>query len=108
MKPYLIGVTGNIASGKSVVLQYLENAGALTIDADLIAQDSYLPGNPAWRPILDRFGEDLLRADGRLIVPAWAAQFFLTHKRSLISNTSFTPMSSNASMPFIIPQELPL
>jgi len=66
VKPYLIGVTGNIASGKSVVLQYLENAGALTIDADLIAQDSYLPGNPAWRPILDRFGEDLLRADGQI------------------------------------------
>ena len=66
MKPYLIGLTGNIASGKSVVRQYLENAGALTLDADLIAQDTYLPGQPAWQPILDRFGEDLCSQDGRI------------------------------------------
>lgn len=66
MKPYVIGLTGNIASGKSVVRQYLENAGALTIDADLIAQDTYLPGAPAWQPILDLFGEDLKGQDGQI------------------------------------------
>lgn len=66
MKPYLIGVTGNIASGKSVVRQYLENAGALTLDADLIAQDTYLPGQPAWQPITNRFGEDLRGLDGQI------------------------------------------
>lgn len=66
MRPYVIGLTGNIASGKSVVRQYLENAGALTLDADLIAQDTYLPGQPAWQPILDRFGEDLRGLDGQI------------------------------------------
>ncbi len=64
--PYVIGLTGNIASGKSVVRQYLENAGALTVDADLLAQEAYLPGNTAYQPVLDRFGEDLKLVDGQI------------------------------------------
>lgn len=65
-KPFIIGITGNIASGKSVVRNYLANFGAFTIDADLTAKDSYLPGTPAWRAILDHFGEDLCMADGQI------------------------------------------
>ncbi len=65
-EPFVIGLTGNIASGKSVVLQYLANLGALTIDADLVAQETYLPGNPAYQPILARFGSDLTFSDGQI------------------------------------------
>lgn len=65
-KPFLLGITGNIASGKSVVRQYLENAGAFTIDSDLLAQQTYLPGSLAYQPIIDRFGEDLLLGDGQI------------------------------------------
>ncbi|MFZ3150423.1 MAG: dephospho-CoA kinase [Anaerolineaceae bacterium] len=65
-KPKLLGITGNIASGKSVVRQYLENEGALTIDADLLAQETYLPGNPAYQPILDTFGSDICYSDGQI------------------------------------------
>ncbi|MFZ3071035.1 MAG: dephospho-CoA kinase [Anaerolineaceae bacterium] len=65
-KPKLLGITGNIASGKSVVRQYLENEGALTIDADLLAQSTYLPGHPAYQPILDAFGSDLCNSDGQI------------------------------------------
>jgi dephospho-CoA kinase len=50
-RPILLGITGNIASGKSAVRQYLENEGALTIDADLLAQSTYFPGGPAYQPI---------------------------------------------------------
>lgn len=64
--PFVIGLTGNIASGKSVVLQHLANLGALTIDADLVAQETYLPGNPAYEPILERFGSDLAFNDGQI------------------------------------------
>lgn len=64
--PFVIGLTGNIASGKSVVLQYLANLGALTIDADLVAQETYLPGNPAYKAILARFGSDLTFSDGQI------------------------------------------
>ena len=64
--PFVIGLTGNIASGKSVVLQFLANFGVLTIDADLVAQETYLPGNPAYDPILARFGSDLVLSDGQI------------------------------------------
>lgn len=66
LKPFVIGLTGNIASGKSVIRSYLANFGACTIDADLTAQDSYLPGTPAYQAILEHFGEDLLLADGQI------------------------------------------
>ena len=65
-KPFVIGLTGNIASGKSVIRNYLANLGACTIDADLTAQDSYLPGTPAYHAILDHFGDDLRLADGQI------------------------------------------
>lgn len=65
-KPFVIGLTGNIASGKSVIRNYLANFGACTIDADLTAQDSYLPGTPAYHAILDHFGDDLRLADGQI------------------------------------------
>lgn len=65
-EPFVIGLTGNIASGKSVVLQCLANLGVLTIDADLVAQETYLPGNPAYEPILARFGSDLALNDGQI------------------------------------------
>ena len=64
--PFVIGLTGNIASGKSVVLQYLANLGALAIDADQVAQETYLPGNPAYEPILARFGSELAFNDGQI------------------------------------------
>ena len=65
-KPFVIGLTGNIASGKSVIRNYLANFGACTIDADLTAQDSYLPGTSAYQAILDHFGDDLRLADGQI------------------------------------------
>ena len=65
-RPILLGITGNIASGKSAVRQYLENEGALTIDADLLAQSTYFPGGPAYQPILDTFGDDLCFGDGQI------------------------------------------
>lgn len=65
-KAFVIGITGNIASGKSVVRNLLANMGAYTIDADLTAQDAYLPGTPAWQAILETFGEDLKTRDGQI------------------------------------------
>ena len=65
-KPFVIGLTGNIASGKSVVRNYLANFGACAIDADLTAQDSYLPGKPAYHAILEHFGDDLRLSDGQI------------------------------------------
>lgn len=65
-KVFILGLTGNIASGKSYVLAYLAKRGAKTIDADLVAQQSYLPGKPAYDALIAHFGSDILQADGQI------------------------------------------
>ena len=57
---YLIGLTGNIACGKSAVLDLLKRRGASTIDADKVAHYLMEPGGAAYTPILFRFGEGIL------------------------------------------------
>jgi dephospho-CoA kinase len=56
----VIGLTGNIASGKSAVASMLEDLGAKVIDADDIARKVVEPNEPAWREIVDTFGQDIL------------------------------------------------
>ncbi|MDU5143442.1 MAG: dephospho-CoA kinase [Paenibacillus dendritiformis] len=61
-----IGLTGGIASGKSTVSRLLVERGALLVDADRIAREIVLPGSPALDRIAERFGADMLLADGSL------------------------------------------
>lgn len=63
---YLIGLTGNIASGKSTVRKMLEQLGARTIDADMLAHAVTLKGTPAWHAVLKTFGDDIAYADGQI------------------------------------------
>ena len=65
-KPFILGLTGNIASGKSYVLSYLTKRGAKGIDADLVAQQSYLPGKPAYDQLITHFGEQIKLANGQI------------------------------------------
>lgn len=65
-RPYVIGVTGNIASGKSAVMAVLRELGAVTIDADAVYADLVRPGGMLLGAIADRFGEQALAADGTL------------------------------------------
>jgi dephospho-CoA kinase len=62
----VIGLTGNIASGKSSVAAILEELGAKVIDADEVARLVVEPGKPAWREIIDRFGKNILEPDGAI------------------------------------------
>lgn len=59
-KQTIIGLTGNIATGKSVVRRMLANSGALGIDADDIAHRMLYPGGPAYQPVIEAFGEAIL------------------------------------------------
>jgi dephospho-CoA kinase len=61
-----VGLTGGIATGKSVVRAQLERLGVPTIDADVIARDVVAPGTPGLAAILDRFGQGVLDKDGTL------------------------------------------
>lgn len=62
----VIGLTGNIATGKSVVRRMLEHLGAYTIDADALAHRVIAKGAPGYQPVLDRFGTWLLDKDGQI------------------------------------------
>ncbi len=53
---YVIGLTGNIATGKSVVRKMLEHLGAYSIDADALSHRAMAKGAPAYRPIVELFG----------------------------------------------------
>lgn len=60
-----VGLTGGIASGKSMVADELAARGAIIIDADLLAREVVEPGTPALAAIIDRFGAQVLR-DGQI------------------------------------------
>ena len=62
----IIGLTGNIATGKSVVRRMLEHLGAYTIDADALAHRVIAKGAPGYQPVIDRFGSWLLGQDGQI------------------------------------------
>jgi dephospho-CoA kinase len=63
---YIIGLTGNIATGKSVVRKMLEHLGAYTIDADTLSHRVIAKGAPGYQPVLDKFGTWLLKPDGQI------------------------------------------
>lgn len=63
---YVIGLTGNIATGKSVVRRMLEHLGAYTIDADALSHRVISKGAPGYQPVLDTFGKWLLDSDGQI------------------------------------------
>jgi dephospho-CoA kinase len=61
-----IGLTGGIASGKSVVASRLAALGAVLVDADALARDVVEPGTPGLAAVVEAFGADMLDAGGRL------------------------------------------
>ena len=63
---YVIGLTGNIAVGKSTVLGYLAGKGAHVIDADKTAHQTMLPDGAAYEKVVTEFGETILEADGSI------------------------------------------
>ena len=64
--PFVLGVTGNIACGKSTVLQMLAERGAETLDADAVYHALIAPGAPLWKALRERFGTDILGKDGTI------------------------------------------
>lgn len=63
---YVIGLTGNIATGKSSVAAMLGRLGACVIDADKLAHWVMRAGTEAHRRVVDRFGSHVLRPDGEI------------------------------------------
>ena len=58
----LVGLTGGIGAGKSTFAALLAERGALVIDADRLGHEALMPGEPAWREVVDQFGNEVLAA----------------------------------------------
>jgi dephospho-CoA kinase len=63
---YIIGLTGNIATGKSVVRRMLEHLGAYTIDADALAHRAIAKDAPGYKPVIETFGKWILDSNGQI------------------------------------------
>lgn len=59
----VIGMTGNIATGKSTVLDYLARLGAYIIDADKLGHQALTPDGPAYHAVVAEFGPAILNLD---------------------------------------------
>ncbi len=62
----MIGLTGNIATGKSTVLRYLATKGAAIVDADKLAHRTMEPDGPAYQEIVRTFGPGIVNPDGTI------------------------------------------
>lgn len=62
----ILGITGNIASGKSSVARELARRGALVVDADQLAREVVVPGSETLRQLVSAFGTGILQSDGQL------------------------------------------
>jgi dephospho-CoA kinase len=63
---FIIGLTGNIATGKSTVMKILAALGAEIIDADLLGHEVQQPGGPAYLKVINAFGSDIVTSDGAI------------------------------------------
>ena len=72
----VIGLTGGIASGKSVVSQMLAERGALVIDADKVGHEAYRRGSGCYDAVVEAFGKDVVGADGEIDRKALGAKVF--------------------------------
>ena len=75
-----IGMTGGIASGKSIAAKQFANLGVGIIDTDIIAHELVASKTPLWQTIVTRFGENILHTDGNLNRQKLRKIIFSNHK----------------------------
>lgn len=97
-----VGLTGGIASGKSEVDRELSRLGAFVIDADQVARDVVLPGEPTLENLVEHFGRTILDDDGCLDRAALAEIIFSDEEQRRAANGIMHPaiwreMSARAS-----------
>ena len=92
----VVGLTGAIASGKSLVSAEFARLGAFVIDADLIARQIVEPGSPAYNEIVAEFGEEFVGRDGNLARKALGRLVFSDRERLAALNRIITESSRRA------------
>ena len=87
-----IGLTGGIASGKSLVAQILRRLGCEVIDTDAIARDVVVPGTEGWQAVVTEFGPQILAEDGAINRAKLASIIFADAGRREILNSLLHPL----------------
>ena len=77
----LAGLTGGIASGKSLACRFFRELGAHIVDADQIARDVVRPYSPAWREVVEAFGQEILAGNEEIDRPRLAEIIFADPER---------------------------
>ncbi len=86
-----VGLTGNIASGKSHASSVFAELGAQIIDADLIAHELFTPGTATYSKVVQAFGNHILAADGAINRKILAEIIFHQRERRLLLNSLVHP-----------------
>ena len=73
---FVIGLTGGIATGKTLVSETLRDLGATIINADLVGHEAYLPHTETWQAVVDAFGTDILDEECQIVRPKLGAIVF--------------------------------
>ncbi|MBM7692857.1 dephospho-CoA kinase [Peribacillus deserti] len=87
----VIGITGGIASGKSMVSSYLKELGFTVIDADAAARKVVEPGQNAYKQIISAFGSSILLSDGTIDRPLMGSIIFNDQEKRKTLNSIVHP-----------------
>jgi len=87
----IVGLTGGVASGKSVVSRILKEEGAYLIDADQIARELVQPRTSTWEELVKVFGKEILQKDGSIHRKKLAAKVFSDPKQRDLLNRTLHP-----------------
>lgn len=88
---FVIGLTGGIGAGKTLVSETLEALGATLVNADLVGHQAYSPNTETWRAVVDAFGREILDGDGRIIRRALGAIVFADADKLALLNSIVHP-----------------
>ncbi|MGP4082671.1 dephospho-CoA kinase [Pseudalkalibacillus sp. R45] len=91
MLELIVGLTGGIASGKSTISEMIQEMNIPVIDADKIAREVVLPGEPAYKQIVEFFGTGILEEDSRLNRKKLGAIIFNDEEKRLKLNSIVHP-----------------
>ena len=100
-----VGLTGSIAVGKSYVCEVLREAGAFVLDADQTAREVVAPGSKGLALIVEKFGAEVLLANGELDRAKTSAIIFADETKREIINAIVHPLVFEAQNAWLIEKE---